>query len=85
MISDPAVSGTHLAVCKQSMSSEHLSSSNNSLTEILRSFWETEAVGIKESSNLESSSEPVKIPCLCKKGCFLLVLCPSSSSCCRER
>jgi len=55
--SDPAVSGTHLAVCKQSMSPEHLSSSNNSLTEILRSFWETEAVGIKESSNLESSSE----------------------------
>ena len=54
MTSDPAVSGIHLAVRKQSMSPEHLSYSN---TEILRSFWEREAVGIKESSNLESNLE----------------------------
>ena len=58
MTSDsPTIVGTHLTVCQRTMATTQLGSSIDSLTEIVRPFWETESVDVKEICSLESSSE----------------------------
>jgi len=51
------ITGMHLTVCQGTMLPEQSSFNTNSLVDILQTFWETEAVGIKERDSVESSSE----------------------------